>query len=77
MTWSTYGAEREAAGKYIRNVELIRGWYDDHSSLPMADAAKFAKVTIPQFESVLDLIKSNPEMADEEIANRVNWRISQ
>ena len=77
MTWSTYGAEERAAGKRIDKVEMIRGWYDDHSSLPMADAAKFAKVTIPQFESVLDLIKSNPEMADDEIANRVNWRISQ
>ena len=77
MTWSTYGAEERAAGKRIDKVEMIRGWYDDHSSLPMADAAKFAKVTIPQFESVLDLIKSNPKMADEEIANRVNWRMYQ
>jgi len=77
MTWSTYGAEREAAGKRIDKVEMIRGWYSRNSMLPIADAAEMISVTIPQFESVLDLIKSNPEMADEEIANRVNWRMYQ
>ena len=74
MTWATYGAEQKAAGKRITKVEQIRGWYDRKSTLPMADGAKFAKVTIPQFESVVSILQSNPELTDEDIASRVNWR---
>lgn len=73
MTWMTYGAEREAAGKFIRNVELIRGWYDDKSDLPMETMAKAIRVTIPQFENALTLIKTHPEMDDADIASRINW----
>ena len=74
MTWATYGAEQKAAGKRIRNVELIRKWYDRKSTLPIADAADFADVTIPQFESVVSILQSNPELTDEDIAGRIKWR---
>ena len=74
MTWELYGAEQLALGKRITKVEQIRGWYDRKSTLPMADAAKFAKVTIPQFESVVSILQSNPELTDADIAKRVNWR---
>lgn len=74
MMLMTYGAEQKAAGKYIRNVELIRGWYEDHSSLPVSDAAKVIRVTVPQFESVVALIKDNPELTDDDIAKKVSWR---
>jgi len=74
MTWELYGAEQLALGKRITKVEQIREWYDEKSTLPMADAARFAKVTIPQFESVVSILQSNPELTDEDIASRVNWR---
>ena len=74
MTWATDGAEREAAGKRLKTVEQIRGWYDEKSTLPMADVAKVIRVTIPQFESVISILQSNPELTDEDIASRVNWR---
>ena len=59
---------------YIRNVELIRGWYDGKSKLSMKDAAEFAGLTVPQFEGVLSLIKEHPDWDDEEIADKANWR---
>ena len=74
MTWATYGAEQQAVGKRTRNVELIRGWYDRKSTLSVADAAEMLSVTIPQFESVVSILQSNPELTDADIAKRVNWR---
>jgi len=74
MTWATYGAEQKAAGKRINKVEQIRGWYDRKSTLPVADAAEMLSVTIPQFESVVSILQSNPELTDADIAKRVNWR---
>lgn len=74
MTWMTYGAEREADGKYIRNVEMIRGWYDEKKALSIPEAAGFMNITISQFEDVLALIKEHPELDDADIADRVDWR---
>lgn len=74
MMLMTYMAEQKASGKYIAKVEQIRGWYDDKSPLPIADAAKFAGITVSQFEEVLSLIKEHPDWDDEEIANRTDWR---
>ena len=74
MMLMTFGAEREAAGKYIGKVELIRGWYDDGSTTPVAEAAKLMRVTQGQFENVLSLIKEKPELTDADIAKQVNWR---
>ncbi len=70
----TYGAEERAAGKYIRNVELIRGWYDEKSTLSMRDAAKFARIPLSVFEGVINLIKEHPDWDDETVANKANWR---
>ena len=69
-----YVAEREAAGKRISKVEQIRGWYEDHLSIPASEAAKILRVTDAQFENVLSLIKEKPELSDEEIAGMVRWR---
>jgi len=74
MTWATYGAEQKAKGKKITKVEQIRGWYDRKSTMPVADAAEMISVTIPQFESVVSILQSNPELTDEDIAGRINWR---
>ena len=70
-----FGAEQQAEGKKINKVEQIRGWFNEKSTLPMADAARFAKVTIPQFESVVSILQSNPELTDEDIAGRINWQM--
>ncbi len=74
MMLMTYGAEQRAAGKYIRNVELIRGWYNRKSALSVKDAAEFAGITIPQFEGVIALIKEHPDWDDAEVADKANWR---
>lgn len=66
MMLMTFGAEREAAGKYAGKVELIRGWYNEGSTLPAEEAAKLLRVTPAQFESVLSLIQEKPELDDEQ-----------
>lgn len=74
MMLMTYGAEREAAGKYIRNVEQIRGWYDDKDDLPAARMAKALRISLPVFEGVLSLIKEHPDWDNADIADKANWR---
>ena len=74
MMLMTYGAEQRVAGKYIRNVELIRGWYDDKDDLPAARMAKCIRISLPVFEGVLSLIKEHPDWDDEEIADKADWR---
>ena len=74
MMLMTFGAEREAAGKYIGKVEQIRGWYSDGSTTPAAEAAQVIRVTLSQFENVLSLIKERPELTDDDIAKQVSWR---
>ncbi|MBR1708628.1 MAG: hypothetical protein IJ719_07365 [Clostridia bacterium] len=73
MTWMTYGAEQQAAGKFTGKVEMIRGWYNKKMTLPIPEAASFMNITIPQFEETLSLIKAHPEMDDADIASRINW----
>lgn len=70
----TYGAECEAAGKYIGFVEQIRRWHDKNSRLPMKDAAEYAGITVPQFEGVVALIKEHPDWDDEMVADQASWR---
>jgi predicted transposase/invertase (TIGR01784 family) len=74
MMLMTYGAEREAAGKYIGLVEQIRGWYNKKSILPVKDAAEYAGITIPQFEGVVALIKEHPDWDDRMVADQADWR---
>ena len=74
MMLMTFGAEQKAAGKYEGKVEQIRGWYNDGSTTPAAEAAKVIRVTLAQFEDVLSLIKEKPELEDDDIAKQVNWR---
>ena len=74
MMLMAFGAEQKAAGKYMGKVELIRGWYNDGSTIPATEAAKIIRVTDAQFERVLSLIKENPELDDDDIAAQVNWR---
>jgi len=74
MMLMTFGAEQKAAGKYAGKVEQIRGWYNDGSTTPAAEAAKVIRVTLAQFEDVLSLIKEKPELEDDDIAKQVNWR---
>ena len=73
MLLMTYGAERCAAGKHIRMVEQIRGWYDDKDDLPAARMAKCLRISLPVFEGVLSLIKEHPDWDDEEIADKADW----
>ena len=74
MMLMTYGAEREAAGKYIGFVEQIRRWYDRKSLMPVKDAAEYAGITVPQFEGVVALIKEHPDWDDRTVADRADWR---
>lgn len=74
MLLMNYGAEREAAGKYMGKVEQIRGWYDEKSALSMRDAAKFARIPLSVFEDVVTLIKEHPDWDDETVADKANWR---
>ena len=74
MLLMTYGAEQRVAGKYIRNVELIRGWYDDNSELSAAQMAVALRIPLPIFEGVLSLIKEHPDWDDEEIADKADWK---
>ncbi len=74
MTLMTYGMEQRVAGKYIRNVELIRNWFDTKSSIPATDAAVLLRVTVPQMENVIALIKAHPDWDDATIADQTNWR---
>ena len=74
MMMSVYGAEQRAAGKYIEIVEQIRGWYDDKFDISPEIMSKLLRVTLPQFESALSLIKEHPDWDDEDIAEQVDWR---
>lgn len=74
MMLMTYLAEQKASGKYIRNVEQIRGWYDEKSELSKKDMAKAIRVSLPVFDEVLSFIKEHPEWDDEEVANKTDWR---
>ena len=74
MMLMTYGAEREAAGKYIGLVEQIRGWYDDKDDLPAARMAKSLRISLPIFEGVLALIKEHPDWDDRMVADQASWR---
>ncbi len=74
MMLMTYGAEREAAGKYISLVEQIRRWYEKKLSIPIEDAANYAGITLSQFEGVLSLIKAHPDWDDAEVADKASWR---
>ena len=74
MMLMTYGAEREAAGKYIGLVEQIRGWYDDKDDLPAARMAKSLRISLPIFEGVLALIKEHPDWDDRMVADQADWR---
>lgn len=64
----TYGVEREAAGKYNRNVEMIRGWHKDKSKVPASKAARLFRIPLPVFGG-LPLIREHPDWNDEEIAD--------
>jgi predicted transposase/invertase (TIGR01784 family) len=74
MMLMTYGAEREAAGKYSGFVELIRRWLEKKSSIPVNEAADFVGITVPQFEGVLALIKEHPDWDNDEVADKADWR---
>ena len=74
MLLSIYLEEQKTVGKYKGLVELIRGWYDRKSKVPMKEAAEVVGITVPQFEGVLALIKEHPDWDDEEIADKANWR---
>ncbi len=74
MILMTYGAEREAAGKYISLVEQIRRWYEKKLSIPIEDAASYAGITPSQFEGVLSLIKAHPDWDDAKVADKASWR---
>ena len=74
MMLMTYGAEREAAGKYIGLVELIRGWYDDKDDLPAERKKKSLRISLPIFEGVLALIKEHPDWDDRMVADQASWR---
>lgn len=74
MMLMTYGAEQRAAGKYIRNVELIRKWMGKTKRIPLEDAADTFNMTVSQLKVVISLIKEHPDWDDEEIADKANWR---
>ncbi len=71
---SVYGAEQRVLGEYIGIVKLIRGWYNDKDDLSAGRMAKTLRITLPQFESALSLIKEHPDWDDEDIAEQVDWR---
>jgi len=73
MMLMTYGAEREAAGKYIEKVESIRNWSVEGQDIPKA-AAKMIRVTIPVFDGVLNLIQTHPDWDDRTVADQASWR---
>lgn len=74
MMLMTYGAEREAAGKYIEKVESIRNWSVEGQDIPKAAAAKMIRVTIPVFDGVLNLIQTHPDWDDRTVADQASWR---
>lgn len=74
MMLMTYGAEQRVAGKYIKAVEDIRGWYCDGQDIPKVSAAKMIRITLPIFDGVLKLIQEHPDWDDETVADNANWR---
>ena len=70
----TYGAEREAAGKYIDKVEFIRNWNNDGQLFPKDVAAKSIRIALPIFDGVLNLIHDHPDWDDRMVADQASWR---
>ena len=74
MLLMTYGAEREAAGKYRTLAGQIRGWAEDNNGLSSTQIARVLKIDEKVLWNVASLIADHPDWDDETVANKAKWR---